>query len=135
MHMRYSVRAVIVQDGKVILIKRTKEGQPVYYCFPGGGIEESDASAETALIRECQEELGVVVRVGHEIYRHAFNGAPDVFYRCDIVSGLIQKKIGGPEAERPDIYGAYEVMWVDLEKISQLNIQPPEMKEVIQYKL
>jgi len=126
------VRAVIIQAGKVVLIRRTKKDQPVYYSFPGGHIEDSDADAGSALVRECQEELGIVVQVNNEVYRQEFNGMPDVFYACDIISGQVRDTIGGPEAERQETYGSYEIVWVDLKDVSMFNIQPADMKAVLQ---
>ena len=129
--MKGRVRAVIIQDRKALLLKRTKKDQPVYYAFPGGGIEPEDKGPESALERECMEELGLVVHVGKEIYGHEFKGEPDVFYMCDIVSGTLRSEIGGPEAERSDIYGEYEILWVDLKDVDALNVQPTAMKTML----
>lgn len=54
--------AVVVRDGRMLVIRRARTVvAPLVYCFPGGGIE-GDESEEEALIREFQEEVGVVVR-------------------------------------------------------------------------
>ena len=49
--------AIIVQEGKIALIKRIRE-EETYYVFPGGGIEEGE-TPEEATKREVYEELGV----------------------------------------------------------------------------
>ena len=55
---RDSARAIIrVDDDKLALVYATKLG---YYKFPGGGIKP-DENTEAALIREVQEEVGLVV--------------------------------------------------------------------------
>ena len=54
---RPSVRAIIIKDGKVGMIHSLKYD---YYAFPGGGIESGETQQE-ALIRETQEEAGLVV--------------------------------------------------------------------------
>ena len=55
---RDSARAIIrVGDDKLALVYATKLG---YYKFPGGGIHEDEDKA-SALIREVQEEVGLVV--------------------------------------------------------------------------
>lgn len=51
---RPSVRAVIIKDGKVLLIYSKKYD---YYKFPGGGIEKDEDHA-AALLREVEEESG-----------------------------------------------------------------------------
>lgn len=55
---RNAVRAVIIRDGKIALVKSEKEG---YYKFPGGGIEQGESHAET-LIRETLEETGLCIK-------------------------------------------------------------------------
>ena len=50
--------AIIVQEGKIALIKRIREDE-TYYVFPGGGIEEGE-TPEEATKREIFEELGYI---------------------------------------------------------------------------
>ena len=57
--------AIIVQEGKIALIKRIRE-EETYYVFPGGGIEEGE-TPEEATKREVYEELGVHIQVEHLI--------------------------------------------------------------------
>ena len=55
--VRPSVRAIIVDDGRVAMIYSTRYG---YYKFPGGGIEAGETH-EQALVREVAEESGLSV--------------------------------------------------------------------------
>lgn len=56
---RRAARGIVIDDeGRLILIKRTKPGQDPYWTTPGGGIEDSDATVEDALRPELAEELG-----------------------------------------------------------------------------
>ncbi len=60
--IRRGVVAVIVRDGRFLLIRRAASVvAPGAYCFPGGAIE-GDESEPDALVRELHEELGVGVR-------------------------------------------------------------------------
>lgn len=52
---------MIVRDHNVALIRREREGA-TYYVFPGGGVEDWESFAATA-VREAYEELGVRVRL------------------------------------------------------------------------
>lgn len=51
---RIAVKAIIVKDGKVLLVK---EQDDEWWSFPGGGIDYGE-STEHALGRELPEELG-----------------------------------------------------------------------------
>jgi 8-oxo-dGTP diphosphatase len=54
--------AVVVRDGRMLVIRRARNVvAPLVYCFPGGGIE-GEESEEDALVRECREEVGVTIR-------------------------------------------------------------------------
>jgi 8-oxo-dGTP diphosphatase len=54
--------AVIVRDGRLLVIRRAVGVvAPGAYCFPGGGIEAGETEPQ-ALVREIEEELGVSVR-------------------------------------------------------------------------
>lgn len=60
--MRRGVTAVIIEEGRLLAIRRSKlVSAPGTVCFPGGGIE-ADESETDALIRELQEELGASIR-------------------------------------------------------------------------
>ena len=55
---RNAVRAIIIKDDKIAMVKSNKEG---FYKFPGGGIERFEEHIE-ALIRETQEETGLIIK-------------------------------------------------------------------------
>jgi 8-oxo-dGTP diphosphatase len=57
------VGAVIVQDGKVLLVKRKHEPLAGQWSLPGGAVEVGE-TLEACLVREMLEETGLVVRVG-----------------------------------------------------------------------
>jgi 8-oxo-dGTP diphosphatase len=61
---RVRVAAAVVRDGARLLLTQRPPGGPLglQWEFPGGKIEDGE-SAEHALVREIQEELGVVARV------------------------------------------------------------------------
>jgi 8-oxo-dGTP diphosphatase len=57
------VGAVIVDDGKVVLIRRRYEPLKGHWSLPGGMVETGE-TLEAALAREMLEETGLVVDVG-----------------------------------------------------------------------
>ena len=60
LHIRPSVRGIIIRDGKILMVHSRKFD---YYKFPGGGLESGE-SHEAALCREVREESGFTVVPG-----------------------------------------------------------------------
>lgn len=53
--------AIIVRDGRMLVIRRSRQVvAPLVYCFPGGGIENGETE-EAAVVREVFEEVGVEI--------------------------------------------------------------------------
>jgi 8-oxo-dGTP diphosphatase len=53
--------AVLIENGKVALIKRVRD-ESEYYVFPGGGVEQGE-TLEVATVREAVEELGLSIKI------------------------------------------------------------------------
>ncbi len=64
-YYREAVRAVIMDNNKILLIYSEKNGD---YKLPGGGVEEGE-TYEEALIREVEEEAGMRVSINKELFR------------------------------------------------------------------
>ncbi len=123
------VRAVIVDNQRILLIERTKQGNH-YWIFPGGGVETYDSTPESALLRECQEELGVEVEVG-PLFDTFKGNEEELFFLSRIISGTIDK-IGGPESTRdPALWGEYKPVWLTIEEIAERNVLPEPIKRAI----
>lgn len=52
---RVAARVLVIQDGKVLLVKEADDG---WWALPGGGIDHGE-SIELTVSREVEEELGV----------------------------------------------------------------------------
>ncbi len=64
---RIIVGAAIIQDGRVLACARADRTEAAgRWEFPGGKVEDGEAEPD-ALVRECEEELGVQVKVGDRI--------------------------------------------------------------------
>lgn len=99
------VRAVLLDGDEIILFRRTRPGVPLYWAFPGGGVEEQDAGLEAALLRELDEELRA--RVDRPVPLTALETLNDRgrleiqhLYACRLVSMDFESRYG-PEFANP----------------------------------
>ncbi|KXY06473.1 NUDIX hydrolase [Bacillus paranthracis] len=118
--------AIIVQKGKIALIKRIQEDE-TYYVFPGGGIEEGE-TPEEATKREIFEELGVHIKVEHLIAKVEYKGT-EYYFNADIVGGVF----GSGKAEEFEMKdrGIYIPLWLPIYELEKVNIKPYEVVESI----
>lgn len=76
MQRRLAVRAVIIKDNKLLLVKLkpydiTKHTGPDFWCTIGGGLDENE-SLIPALKREVYEETGIHAEVGRLLFVQQF---------------------------------------------------------------
>ncbi|HYC55841.1 MAG TPA: NUDIX hydrolase [Candidatus Binatia bacterium] len=67
---RVAVGAVVVRDGRVLLVERGKSPSSGMWAVPGGSVELGESLAQ-AVEREVMEETGVTVLAGDVV--HAFD--------------------------------------------------------------
>lgn len=66
---KIGVAAVVVQEGKLLVIRRSELVRAAgRYCFPGGSMERGETEEQT-LVREMEEELGITVRPVRRLHR------------------------------------------------------------------
>ena len=80
--------AVIVQDGRVLLVQRRQREGSLLWALPSGEVEAGE-TAEEAAARETGEEVGLTVtpakNLGERI--HPNTGRKMIYVACEIVSG------------------------------------------------
>jgi ADP-ribose pyrophosphatase YjhB (NUDIX family) len=133
---RRAARAILIDDrGRLVLIKRTKPGQPPYWVTPGGGIEDVDGSPKAALHRELAEELGAEATGASRVFLHSSPSDSGVAVQYFFVARLVamdEAQRSGPEFADP-CNGGYEVDRVDLlgGDLAQVDLKPGPLKEFI----
>ncbi|MBE4909805.1 NUDIX domain-containing protein [Bacillus luteolus] len=127
--MRDRGSVVIVDNEKVGLIQRIRDGS-IYFVFPGGGIESGETPEECAK-REAFEELGVVVKINECIAKVEFNGT-QYFFLSEIVNGTFGTGQGEEYIDEKGDRGTYVPVWVDIEKLSSIDVKPKEVALKIQ---
>ncbi|SET36436.1 NUDIX domain-containing protein [Salinibacillus kushneri] len=128
--MRDRGSVVIIENKKVGLIKRIRDDS-VYYVFPGGGIKKEETPEETAK-REALEELGVEVKIKECMAKVELNGS-QYFFLSEITGGTFGTGQGEEFIDDNKGKGKYLPIWVDVEKLSSINIKPAEVALKIQF--
>ncbi len=62
MYIKSSCKALVVDNGKILLNRCLMPNGDIYYALPGGGQNRGEGM-EKAVVRECREETGYRVRV------------------------------------------------------------------------
>ena len=102
---RLAVRAIIVEDNRLLIVNAWPDGQSPLMCAPGGGVE-AGSSLPDNLVREVREETGLHIEVGAPCLVNEFHDPGsgfhqvDVYFRCTV----------SPGSPRP-------ARWKDIEKI------------------
>lgn len=131
--MNTRIRAIIESEDSVLMIHRIKGGKE-YWVFPGGTFEDTDATEEDALRRECKEELGVDVEVNKlfmEVEPNESQPLHELFFHCSIVGGAVGTGAGPEFSRDPAVFGTYLVEWVKKPDLAQKTVYP----EVVKIKL
>ena len=116
------VGAVIVDGGRVLLVKRAHEPLKGEWSLPGGAVEVGE-SLEAALMREVREETGLDVTVGPvvEVLDRIGRDARDrVEYHFVIVDYLC-RVAGGTATCGSD---AEDVQWAQRNDLARFRLTP-----------
>lgn len=95
--MKRVAAAIIRRNNKLLICRRGAGGSCAFlWEFPGGKIEPGE-SPEACLVRECMEELGVLVKP-ERLYEKAAHTYPDgqvelTFYLAEITRGEPVKNV------------------------------------------
>lgn len=120
---RPSARAIIIKNGKLAMIHSLKYE---YYKFPGGGIEKGE-DKKKALIREVQEETGLVVikesikeyGMVHRIQKGDYEDVfiqDNYYYLCDVEDEVKEQNLDDYEKDE-----GFTLEYVTVDKIIETN--------------
>jgi 8-oxo-dGTP diphosphatase len=109
------VGAVVVKDGRAVIVKRANEPYRGQWSIPGGRVEFGE-SLHDAVRREMREETGLEVAVGPliEVFErmHPTHHFVIIDYLCTCTGGTL---CAGDDAE--------DVRWVTSEELDQFEIR------------
>ncbi|MDT9722502.1 NUDIX domain-containing protein [Paenibacillus sp. ClWae2A] len=135
--IRNSAKAVIVQDGRLLVI-RLEDQYGTAYVFPGGGQEKGE-ELKDAVARECLEEIGQAVNVGELLHIREYIGKNHEFAEWDadihqvefyFACSLIDPEATIFEGSNPDDHQV-AVEWIALEELSQIRLYPKTIGELL----
>jgi ADP-ribose pyrophosphatase YjhB (NUDIX family) len=126
---RLAVRAVILREGRLLLVNAWKGRTHLWTC-PGGGVELHQ-SLPGALAREVMEETGLSVAVGQPCLVNEFHDPQgtfhqvDIYFRCRILSGDPDGAWTDPEAI------VSHRLWVARDELPGIRVKPDSLAAAV----
>lgn len=135
--IRNTVKAIIIQDGKILLERIEKEGAEPFYILPGGKQLSGETFLQT-LRRECREEIGAEVYPGELALIREYIGRNHEFALQDAEVHQVEymflaelRTLPNQSRATDEDYGQTAVEWIDLRDLSETNIYPRILKTAV----
>lgn len=121
------VVAALIWDGDRFMIcqRPANKARPLLWEFVGGKVEPGETK-EQALIRECQEELGITLSVG-EVFMDVVHEYPDITIRLTLFNAAIAEGV-------PQKLEHNDIRWITVDEIDQYNFCPADTEILLQLK-
>lgn len=103
---------IFMQDGGIVLLRRSIEPQIGKWVFPGGFVDRGETVAAAA-VRETLEEVNLKVGLMGILDVYSFSGSPVVVivYAAEVVSGML---LACDECEEVETFPPEKIPWDDL---------------------
>ena len=129
--IRNAVRAVIVRDDQLLLLKKTGGDRGERYALPGGAQNLGETLAQ-ALERECLEEIGSAVEIlalvnvadhfkTRETDPPSTRHMVEFLFRCSVRDDYIAHNGSKPDKSQVD------VVWVNLARLAAMPLYPESL--------
>lgn len=100
--LRIAVRAVLLDQGRLLIVNAYPGAESDLWCAPGGGVERGTSLPDN-LVREVAEETGLTIAVDAPCLINEFHDPAsgfhqvDVYFRARIVGGVLSDDWQDPE--------------------------------------
>ena len=129
--IRNAVRAVIVRNDQLLLLKKTGGDRGERYALPGGTQNSGETLAQ-ALERECLEEIGSAIDIvtlmnvaDHFKHRGTDPAGTrqrvEFLFRCTVPDDYVARNGSKPDKSQID------VVWVNLAKLAAMPLYPESL--------
>lgn len=127
-NIRNAVRAVIIRDSRILLIRKEYEDGSQRFALPGGA-QDPGETLTMALDRECREEIGtdvIIVSLLHvaDWFKPRDTVPPstrhlvEFLFACDVEETYTPKNGYHPDKHQ------VEVVWIELDRLGSIPLQP-----------
>jgi len=134
--IRNAVRAVIIHDNHILMLRKIGGGKPERFALPGGG-QNPGETLDQALQRECMEEISTEVnikRLRHigDFFKLRDSTPPTIrqhvefYFECSVPTDYIPAN-----GDHPDKHQV-EVAWLNLDEITENNLYPQSLSGLLQ---
>lgn len=131
--MGKAVRAIILEDGKILVMHRNKYGSQ-YFTLVGGRISEGE-TPEQALVREVQEETGMKVTAARLVFieEHPLPYNQQQIFLCEVAPHSEVTIQEASEEGNMNKYGmnTHQPFWVDGQAFKNLPFRTPLLHAAI----
>jgi 8-oxo-dGTP pyrophosphatase MutT (NUDIX family) len=131
--VRNSAKAIIVRDGRVLLIRIGDPGDE-WCVLPGGGQQHGESLRETVQ-RECLEEIGVPVQVGELRLLREFIGKNhddddgvhrvEFMFECQIDDNAVPSSGRRPDSQQTGF------LWAPLADLASYRLYPTGLVQIL----
>ena len=133
--IRNAARAVIIRDGRILMLKKVGGNRPERYALPGGA-QDPGESLTAALQRECEEEIATRVEIGILVHVAEFCKRRDTeppsrrhlvefLFLCGVPDGY--RAQGGHHPDKHQV----DVVWIDLDELQSVTLYPGYLKDYL----
>lgn len=112
------VAALIWDEDKFMICQRpANKARALLWEFVGGKVESGETKEE-ALVRECKEELGIVISVG-DVFTEVVHNYPDVDIRLTLFNAKIAEGT-------PVLLEHNDIKWIRADEIPNFSFCPAD---------
>ena len=112
------VAALVWAGDKFMICQRpAHKARGLLWEFVGGKVEKDESKAD-ALVRECKEELDIIVDP-HDVYMELVHEYPDITVRLTLYNAMIKEGV-------PKLLEHNDIKWITPDEIPQFDFCPAD---------